>query len=105
VVCFSPQRAQRRLSQKRKSLDQDPNPSFLSSLCALRDAVVKPARPILGGRSLNAYAIAPLDLARQNILDSISKHFSWRIHARISAMDFPTLRILVKKGTELVSGP
>jgi hypothetical protein len=35
----------------------------------------------------------------------LSRRISWRIHARISAMDFPTLRIPIKKGTELVPGP
>jgi hypothetical protein len=35
----------------------------------------------------------------------LSSRISWQIHARISAMNFPTLRILLKKGTELVRGP
>jgi len=35
----------------------------------------------------------------------LSSRISWQIHARISAMNFPTLRILLKKGKELVRSP
>jgi hypothetical protein len=35
----------------------------------------------------------------------LSSRISWQIHARISTMNIPTLRILLKKGTELVRGP
>jgi len=35
----------------------------------------------------------------------LSSRISWQIHARVSAMNFSTLRILLKKGTELVRDP
>jgi hypothetical protein len=35
----------------------------------------------------------------------LSSRISRQIHARISAMNFPTSRILLKKGTELVRDP